>query len=291
MSTGKTSRAIDGPYANWGADDEIGTIVLASSATLKLGQPLALDVTQLGPDNNVPNNAANLPLPERLVATTSANAGPLFGVVTSVQTPVSKTFSLTYVNGVPTYTNLTGSNLTVTVWVRQLGWAYVYAGAVSIASSGASILVGSTLVSSTTQPFGVAGTSGIGSTIGFALATAINTTETLIGTLAANNLGILGVAGAPAGPGVVSIVPNSLVGIVPNTIVLIDTLQSGVQEAVSVGSISIPTFNVALANAHSGGFRITGPGTNPAKNSVLISTPGTGVTYSSLVAAYVNIGA
>jgi hypothetical protein len=288
MSTGKTSRAIDGPNANWGADDDIATILLANLATVKIGQPLSIDVTQLGPDNNVPNNGAQLPLCERLVATTSANAGPLYGIVTSVQQPVSKTFSLTYVNGVPTYTNLTGANLVVTLWFRQLGWAYVYAGAVSIASAGAAILVGSALVTSTTQPFAVAGTSAIGSTVGTALATAINTTES---SLASGTNTPLGVSGAPAGPGVVSIVPNSLVGITPNTIVLIDTLQSGVQEAVSVGSISIPTFNVALANAHLGGFRITGPGTNPTKSSVLISTPGTGVTFSGLVAAYVNIQA
>jgi hypothetical protein len=291
MSTGKTTRQIDGPNANWGADDEIGAITLAANATVKLGQPLSIDVTQLGPDNNVPNNGAALPLGERLVATTSANAGALFGVVTQVQTPLPKNLSLTYVNGVPTYTNISGSNLTVVVWVRQLGWAYVYAGAVSIASSGASILVGSTLVTSTTQPFAVAGTAAIGSTVGIALATAINTTETSIAINAANNLGILNAAGAPQGPGVVSIVPNSLVGITPNTIVLIDSLASGVQEAVSVGSISIPTFNVALTNAHAGGFKITGPATNPAKNAVLISTPGTGVTYSSLVAAYINIQA
>ncbi|MFZ1075391.1 MAG: hypothetical protein WAN50_03400 [Minisyncoccia bacterium] len=286
MSSGKApSRVIDGPYANWGTDDEIGQFALANNGTLKIGQPVAIDVTQLGPDNNIPNNGAALPLCERLVATTSANAGPLFGVVTGVTQLPSSGVKLTNVNGVPTYTNTTGSTVILPITVRQTGWAYVYAGAVSIASSGSSITVGSKLVSSTTQPFAVNGTAAIGSTIGFALASAINANQQNI--LA----GVFTGPGSAAGPGVVSVVPNAIVGITPNTIVLIDSLASGVQEAVSVGSISYPTFSVALANAHPAGFRITGPATNPAVGSVLISTPGTGVTISGLVATWVNIGA
>ena len=33
-------------------------IVIATNGTLKIGQPMCLDVTQFGPDNNVPNNGA-----------------------------------------------------------------------------------------------------------------------------------------------------------------------------------------------------------------------------------------
>lgn len=287
MAGGKApGRVIDGPYANWGADDDLGTFALANLGTLKLGQPVCIDVTQLGPDNNVPNNAAALPLPERLVATTSANAGPLFGVITNVSQLPPSGVTLSVVQGVPTWTNTTGSTIVLPVSIRQLGWAYVWTGTVGIAASGVSVTVGGKLATSTAQAFAVqATTQTIGATVGNALATAINTTKTAI----VNNLFVTG--GAAAGPGVVSVVPNNMVGIVPNTIVLIDSLGSGVQESVSVGSISYPTFSVALANAHPAGFKITGPATNPAINSVLISTPGTGVTYSGLVACYVNAGA
>lgn len=287
MAGGKApGRVIDGPYANWGADDDIGTFSLANGSALKLGQPVCLDVTSLGPDNNVPNNAAQLPLAERLVATTSANAGPMFGVITNVSQLPPSGVIYSVITGVPTWTNSSGATVVLPVNVRQLGWAYVWAGTVSIASTGSSVIVGGKLITSTTQAFAVNGTTqSIASTVGNALATAVNTTQ---GRIASN---IIGGIGAPAAAGVISIVPNNIVGIVPNTILLIDSLAGGVQESVSVGSISYPTFSVALANAHPAGFKITGPATNPAVNSVLISTPGTGVTYSGLVACYVNAGA
>jgi hypothetical protein len=267
-------------------------MVLAAGSTVKIGQPVALDATQLGPDNNVPNNGAALPLCERVVATTSANAGPLFGVVTVVNLggAVPTKVPLSYVNGVPTYTNNTGSNLTVFLTVCQLGFAYVWTGASSVTANTA-VTVGAKLITSSTYAFAYAGTAAIGTTVGYAINTAINTTEQLLSVPNINNQGVLGVAGAPQGPGVVSIVPGSLVGITPNTIVLIDSLGSGVQEAVSVGSVSTPTFAVALANAHGGGFKITGPATNPAFGGVLISVPANALQYSALVAAYVNIQA
>lgn len=288
MSTGKgPSRVTDGPYANWGVDDEIGQIVLGTNATLKIGQPLCLDVTQFGPDNNVPNNGAALPTCERLVACTSANAGDLFGVVTQVTGPIPPTkFPLTYVNGVPTYTNLTGGNLTLLVTVCQLGWAYVWAGTARTGAT-TNVTVGCQLITNTTNAFAIAGSAAVGSTVGQALASAINTTE---GILSTGNTVIPGAA-APQGPGVVSVIPNSIQSITPNTIVLIDSLASGVQEAVSVGSISYPTFSVALANAHAGGFRITDTRTSAANASLLISVPGAGVTETALVACWVNIQA
>ena len=289
MSTGKgPSRVTDGPYANWGVDDEQAQVVVAANGTLKIGQPMCLDVTQFGPDNNVPNNGASLPLAERLVATTSANAGPCFGVMTGMTTGLPKGWTYGLVAGVPTWTNSSGASTVVTVTVRQLGWAYVWSGTAAIGQTGGnSILVGSTLITTTAQAFAIQGSATIGSTVGVALATAINSTQT--GRTA---LGVVGSApGAPEGPGVISVMPQTIVGLVPNTIVLIDSLATGVQEAVSVGSISYPTFSVAATNAHAAGFRITGPATNPAKNAVLISTPGAGVTIAGLVATYVNIQA
>lgn len=287
MSLGKFARVTDGPYANWGADDEVGQIVLANNGTLTLGQPLAIDVTQLGPDQNVPNNAALLPQCERLVATTSANAGPIFGIFTSISAGLVRGVTQSLVAGITTFTNNSGSNVTLTVAVRQLGWAYVYCGTAAIGQTGGnSILVGSSLITTAAQPWAIQGTAAIGTVVGTALGTAINTTEA--GLLAGIQTPGLG---APVNPGVISVVPLSMVGITPNTLVLVDSQPSGVQEQVSVGSISYPTFSIAIANAHPAGFRITGPAINPVKNAVLISTVGAGKTYQGLVAAYVNIQA
>lgn len=284
------SRVIDGPYANWADTDELCQISLANNGQIQLGQPVCIDVTQLGPDANVPNNGpgfgGTLPLCERVVATTSANAGPIFGVVSGVQgAPTGIT--LTYINGfsgatvtgggVPTWTNKSGSTLVVNIWVRQQGWGYVLAGTAAIGQTGGhSILVGSQLITTTAQVFAIQGTAAIQTTIGVALATAINTVQQQIG--------------AALGPGVVSVLLDSLVGVVPPALVLVDTLASGVQEAVSIGSISYPTASIALANAHTAGFRVTGPNAgNAAINTVLISTPGAGKTVYGLVAAFINV--
>lgn len=286
MSLGKFPRIIDGPFASWGGDDDMGQIVLANGSTLKLGQPLCIDITKLGPDNNVPNNAINPPLCEQLVATTSTNAGDIFGVVTGVTSSLPKNVTLSQVQGIPTWTNSTGGNVTLTVDVRQVGWAYVYAGTAAIGQTGGnSILVGSRLITTSAQPFAIQGSSAIGSTVGLALATAINTNQ---GGLTAG-IPVLG-NGAPAAAGsVISVVPQSIVGITPNTLVLIDSLAGGVQEQVSVGSISYPLFAIAVANAHPAGFKITGAQTT--KSGVLISTVGTGLTMPGLVATFVNVGA
>lgn len=288
MSTGKTSRVTDGPYANWGADDEVGQVSLANGSTLKLGQPLCVDVTQLGPDNNVPNNGANLALCERLVACTSGNAGALFGVLTGITVSLPKGVTFAKIGGIPTWTNSSGAAVILTVTVRQLGWAYVYAGTIT---GGRAVKIGDPLVVNSSNAFAVTssvaigGTQAIGQGVGTALGTAINTVQGGI-PAASGSIPTVGL-GAPAGPGVVSIVPLSLAGIAINTIVLIDSLASGVQEAVSVGAISYPTFSVALANAHAGNFPITGPATNAAISTNLISVANQQTT-TALVAAYVN---
>lgn len=279
-------RVIDGPTANWATGDENAKISLANNGTLKLGQPLCIDVTQLGPDQNVPNNAAALPQCEYLVATTSANAGPFFGVVSTVQGNPTGIKQST-VSGVPTWTNTSGSTLVVPITVRQLGFAYIYAGTAAIGQTGGnSILVGSTLITTSAQTFAIQGTAAIGSTIGTALATAINTTEQ--GIPAGAGQVVTAGLGAAAAAGVVSVVPGVIAGLVPNALVLIDSIASGVQETVSVGSISYPTFSIALANAHGGNFAVKGPNSNPTKNSVLISTPGAGVTIAGLVACWMS---
>jgi hypothetical protein len=289
-ATKSPSRVIDGPYAAWASEDETCQILLSNNSTIKIGQPVCIDVTQFGPDNNVPNNAAALPLCERVVATTSGNAGPIFGVVSQVYTAVKPgTFTLTYVNGfnanvtasggVPTYTNVSGANLVATIAVRQLGWGYVLAGCPAAAATVGAVMVGSQLVSkqpSSTNVFAQQGAFLGQSNVGIALATAINTIQQTP-------------AAATQGAGVVSIIPDNMVGIVPPALILIDTLASGVQETVSVGSISYPTMSVALTNAHTGPVRITGPNSNPAVSTMLISIPGTGVTVQGLVATFINV--
>lgn len=292
MSSGKTSRTVDGPYANWGSDDELGQFVLAAGANLKLGQPMCLDVTQLGPDQNVPNNGALLPQCERCVAATSANAGPLLGILTGISASVTSgvlaSLKQTTVGGIPTWTNTTPSSLVVPINVRQLGWAYVLAGTVT---GGRAVKIGDPLIINSSNVFavsanvGLGGGTPLGQTVGTALGTAINTTAGGIpsGSGAVPTAGL----GAAGGPGIISIVPLSLAGIVVGTQVLIDSLASGVQESVSVGSISYPTLSVALANAHSGNFRITGPNTNAAISTNLISVANQQTTIA-LVAAYIN---
>lgn len=297
------ARVIDGPYAHWACQDEQCWISLTASGVgnaIRIGQAVYLDVTKLGPDNNVPNNGLGPPsasIPDEgdpkgefVVNATSGNIGPVFGVVTQVPVPVGLSFTL--VNGVPTYTNNTGAALVVPLIVRQLGWGYVLVRTTPIPA--ASILVGATLIRNTTLivVYATTGVATVGNTIGTVLATAINTYQatgfTPQSTTAANAISASTVA-APMGPGVVSIIPNSLVGIIPNALVLIDSPDSGVQEAVSVGSISYPTFSAALTNAHAAGFSITGPNTNPANHSVVISTPGPGGQVIALVAAWINV--
>lgn len=300
------TRIIDGPYAQWDAFDENCTIVLSVTGAnaIRIGQVVSLDVTQLGPDANVPNNGTGAPISaplnnvggnpigEYVVATQSGNAGPVFGVVTQV--PSTYGLTLSYVNGVPTYTNTSGQKIAVPLIVRQQGFAYVAVRTTTPANHG-SVLVGSQIVRDATSFQAIIGSPTIGAVVGVAIASAINTyqatglcplTTTVAG--AAPPAAAITVA-APQGPGVVSVIPNSLVGIVPNAMVLIDSFASGVQESVSIGKISYPTFSVALNNAHAAGFQITGPNSNPAINSVLISTCGTNNQVVALVACWVNV--
>lgn len=284
MSVGKFPRITDGPFANWGADDDIGILTLTNGSNVKLGQPLCLDMTKLGPDNNVPLNAVNPPLAEQLVATTNANAGDIYGILTNIQGTLPKNVTVANVQGIQTWTNNTGSTITLLVDVRQQGWAYVYAGTAAIGQTGGvSVLVGSRLITTSAQAFAIVGTAATGLTVGMALATAIQTNQggIVAGVPTSGN-------GAPAAAGVISVVPQSIVGITPNTLVLIDSLAGGVQEQVSVGSISYPTFSIAVANAHPAGFRVTGSQTT--KSGVLISTVGAGITMPGLVATWVNVG-
>lgn len=310
MAAGKNpGRILDGPYAQWGAQDENCQIILGTTAaslanaqnTIKLGQPVFIDVTQFGPDNNVMDNgvppATNYataeqtigPLCETVVSSKSANAGPLFGIVTQVESQPGLTQS--YVAGVPSWKNTSGQNLLVRLTVRQTGWGYVWVGAGSGVSNACS--VGSILGVNSNNAFAIRMSSAVfGQTVGVALATAINTTQNL-GPLPQQSVFNAVVnpfsVPAPQGPGLVSIIPANPAGIVTGALLLIDTLASGVQEQVSVSSISYPTFTVNLANAHTGNFPITGPNTNPAAGSMLISFVGTNNTVSGLVATWIDI--
>lgn len=305
-------RILDGPYANWGTQDENCTLILqpipttslapyAQTYTVRLGQTVYLDVTQFGPDNAVMNDgvppATNYALAEQtmgpqgelVVMSQSANAGPLFGVIVNVEPTPGLTYQI--YGGTPTWTNNSGKVLLVKITVRQQGFAYVWAGTTS--ANNTTCFVGSALATNVNFNYCVRNNAPtMQNTVGVALATAINTTQAIgpVQLQSSRNQPVqaFGVP-APQGPGLVSIVPASIVGIVTNTQLLIDTLQSGVQEQVSVASISYPAFTVNLANAHTGNFTITGPLQNPASGSVLISAVGTTCSMAGLVACWVNL--
>lgn len=306
-------RILDGPYAGWGAQDE-NCIVLLSNATapatttstnvIRLGQAVYLDVTQFGPDSNVMKNsqgpASNSvlaeqeegePLGEVCVPSQAGNHGPIFGVVTQVYPTNGLTFSYDS-GGVPMWTNTTGKQLLVNATVRQQGFAYVWVGA-RVAITAPAVLVGSTLTINSTNNFACANVSpGLLQTIGVALASAVNTYQMTgnVFTQSSQAASAKAVAiAAPQGPGQVSIVPQNMAGIIPGRVLLIDTAASGLQETVSVGSVSYPAFSTSLVNAHTGNFPITGPLSPISTSTVLISTAGTNVTATGLVAAWVSI--
>lgn len=312
MATGKApARVLDGPYAQWASADDNCTLILqpvlsptqasaAQTYSIRLGQPVYIDVTQFGPDNNVMNNGISPvtnyaqaeqeigPLGELVLPSQAANAGPLFGVVTQVETTQGLTYSLN--GGVPTWTNTSGKVLLVKLTVRQQGWGYVWVGTTSASNTICS--VGSTLGVNSNFNFAVRINSPvIGQSIGVALATAINTTQCIgpVGLQSSRNQPLTAFSvPAPQGPGLVSIIPANLAGIITGAGLLIDTLQSGVQEAVSVASISYPAFTANLANAHTGNFPITGPISTQATGSMLISSVGASCVASGLVACWID---
>jgi hypothetical protein len=259
-------RVIDGPYAAWGAYDEAAQVVLASGATLVVGQPLCLDLTNLGPDNNIPNNGAALAQCERLVATTSANAGPVFGVFTGFPNgAIPSGVALTVSGGLMTYTNNNTNSVTAAVNVKQSGWGYVYAGTAS--SSPAAISVNSSLIISSSYAYAIAGTAAILKTVGTALATAVNTSSS-----------------AAVATGSHAITPASMVGITTTTALLIDSLQSGVQETVTPSAVTSTTFTATFANAHAANFAITGAQKGASGTLIAANNSITG-----LVAAYITV--
>ena len=271
MSASKApSRTLDGPYASFATYDEQAQVVLANGAAIVLGQPLCLDLTNLGPDNNVANNGAASAQAERLVFTNSANAGPLFGVFLGFPLGgAPKGFSLTVASatngGAQTYTNNSGATIVATVNVRQTGWGYVFVG---LTAAGTTVAVGSTLIISAAQVFALVGAPSIQKTVGNALATAINTSSpTAV------------VAGAAR-----VVTPLSMVGITALTPLLIDSLASGLQETVTPTAITQTTFTATFAQSHNAGFPITGSST--AVGAALITTGAALAT--GIIAAYIE---
>ena len=274
MSASKTpGRVIDGPYAAWAQTDEVAQIVLAAAATLVLGQPLCLDLTNLGPDNNVPNNAAALSQCERLVATTSANAGPVFGVFIGFPNAslpkgiAAPTVSSATNGGAPTYTNNSGATITATVNIRKSGWGYVFAGTAS--SSPTAITVFSKMIISASYPYAIVGTPAPFASVGAAIATAINTTSPT--TIAAGSR---------------TVTPVSMVGITTTTPLLIDTLVGGQQETVTPSAVTATTFTATFANGHAASYPITGAANGPSSSLIAANA-----SASGLVTALISSGA
>ena len=273
MSTMKSpSRVIDGPYASFATADENAQIVIASAATLVLGQPLSLDVTQLGPDANVPNNGVALAQCERLVPSTSAAAGPIFGIFTGFPNGVLprgfvQAQSSATNGGALTYTNNSGATATLAINVRQTGFGYVWAGVA--ATGGAAVNIGSTLVINATQAYAIAGTVVGLATVGTAIASAVFTSYPV--SIAAGSR---------------TITPVSMVGITAATPLLIDSLVSGLQEVVTPSAVTATTFTATFANAHTAGFSITGPNAPQAKGTALIAN---NASATGLVACMIEV--
>jgi predicted permease len=138
------------------------------------------------------------------------------------------------------------------------------------AAGGVAVNIGSVLIVNATQPYAIAGTAAGLTTVGTAIATAINTSSpTAI------------VAGAAR-----VVTPVSMSGITTATALLIDSLVSGIQETVTPTAVTATTFTATFANGHAAGFGITGPNANQAKGTSIIAN---NASATGLVAAFIEV--
>lgn len=142
------NRVMDGPYASWSTKDDFVWFTIPISGTLNQGQPVAIDVTQLGP-NASPAQA------EYTVPNSNAN---------SSQDCLGCYQGASIVNPSGTVT------LRVLIQVRQAGYGVVYAGAVT---AGVAVTVGGQLVLDATHDAAVQAATAqiLGPVVGIALAT------------------------------------------------------------------------------------------------------------------------
>lgn len=149
LSAGKVpNRTMDGPYASWATKDEFCWYTIPISGTLNQGQPVVIDITQLGPNANPAQAEFCLP-------NSNANSSQLcFGCYQGAS-----------------IVNPSGAVVKkVLIQVRQSGYGIVYAGAVT---AGVAVTVGGQLVLDATHDYAVQATAAqaLGPVVGIALAT------------------------------------------------------------------------------------------------------------------------
>lgn len=142
------NRTMDGPYASWATEDDFVWFTIPTGGTLNQGQPVALDVTQLGPNANPAQSEYTVP---------NSNAN-------SSQDCLGCYQGANIVNPSGTVT------LRVLIQVRQSGYGVVYAGAVT---AGVAVTVGGQLVLDATHDYAVQSAAAqiTGPVVGIALAT------------------------------------------------------------------------------------------------------------------------
>lgn len=148
------NRTMDGPYASWATKDDFVWFTIPTSGTLNQGQPVVLDVTQLGP--NAATAQAEYCLPNSNANSTQLCIGVYQGA---------------------SVTNSSGSvTKKVLIQVRQTGYGVVYAGAIA---AGVAVTVGGALSLDATHDFAVQTAAAVagGAMVGYALATGSTTAK------------------------------------------------------------------------------------------------------------------
>lgn len=141
-------RTMDGLYASWATKDDFVWFTIPISGTLNQGQPVAIDVTQLGPNANPAQ--AEYCVPNSNAASTQLCYGCYQGpAIVNPSASVAKK---------------------VLIEVRQSGYGVVYAGAIT---AGVAVTVGGALSLDATHDFAVQTAAAVagGAMVGYALAT------------------------------------------------------------------------------------------------------------------------
>lgn len=148
------NRTMDGPFAAWATKDDFVWYTIPTSGTLNQGQPVVIDVTQLGP-NASPAQA------EYCIPNSNSNSTQLCVGVYQGAAQTNPSASVTK---------------RVLIQVRQQGYGQVYAGAIA---AGVAVTVGGALSLDTTHDFAIqtAASQPGAAMVGYALATGSTTAK------------------------------------------------------------------------------------------------------------------
>lgn len=153
-SSKSPNRTVDGPFASWTTKDDFVWFTIPISGTLNQGQPVVIDVTQLGP--NAAAAQSEYCLPNSNANSTQLCYGCYQGAaIVNPSASVAKK---------------------VLIEVRQQGYGVVYAGAIA---AGVAVTVGGALSLDATHDFAVQTAAAVagGAMVGYALATGSTTAK------------------------------------------------------------------------------------------------------------------